>query len=195
MNDELYEAARASAIELLGLGGVERLAPDQVMKIDLVTVLKLSLDDVQAKLIAGERADLGRVFAVTEALVKLLPAVPDSPAPPRQENDARARFKELLARILKAREVEEITELAKARAEIEELKREIAELRAAQSTASVADTKAQSQSAKPVPASERAVPPSQYLKPPPEPWRGHVGDGSTSGIFTSRASWDRGRGW
>jgi hypothetical protein len=200
MNDELYAQARSDVIELLGFSDVERLSASQVMKIDLVTALKLSIDTLQAQLIVGEKTDVTRLLAAAEVLERLLPpAVSENQAPitPRLEDSAREKMQQLIDSVAAAREFEEAREVELLRAANERLLAENAQLRAAQ-PAAPAGPKLLPPPAKSAPATtESAQVPQHYQRQGNESWRPFV-DRPGSSFWTPRASWDRGggdRGW
>jgi hypothetical protein len=77
------------------------LSPEQALRIDCVTVLRLALDDLHARLINGERVDMARMLTASEALAKLLPSAVLAAPPAEHREDPR---KALLAMLLEMRD-------------------------------------------------------------------------------------------
>ncbi len=69
---EEYLAARLESCKLLGLNP-DDLSPQEAIRADIVTVLRLSLDNSQGQLLAGGNADPTKVLAVAETLSRLIP--------------------------------------------------------------------------------------------------------------------------
>src|SRR5260370_10273371 len=65
-------AARLESCKLLGLNP-DDLSPQEAIRADIVTVLRLSLDNSQGQLLAGGNADPTKVLAVAETLSRLIP--------------------------------------------------------------------------------------------------------------------------
>jgi hypothetical protein len=122
-----YGALRASTVALLGLDP-DSLSLTQDLQVDLLSLLRLEVDSLQGKVLAGEAVDLNRLSVAFGMLQKLLPAAElrtDS-NPADVPDDARAKLANLIDGLAGA------TEHEQARVEREEtvrLKTEIAELR------------------------------------------------------------------
>src|SRR4051794_9491500 len=85
----LYERARSETLSLLGWQSDDSLSPDQVMRLDLCTSLRLAIDDMNGRLARGEPADVSKLLAANDALERYLPA-PRNP-PPQREGDPDPR--------------------------------------------------------------------------------------------------------
>jgi hypothetical protein len=70
-NDDLAKARRESA-ELIGLNP-DSLSPADTLRCDLISTLRLVIDDAGATVLDGSSTDLGRLITATESLIKLLP--------------------------------------------------------------------------------------------------------------------------
>jgi hypothetical protein len=123
-----YAKLRTETAAMLGFGEVT-LTAAQAMKVDLVTALRLGLDDLSGRLAAGERVDLGKLLEASEALLQFLPAnvaAPPSPGGPDGLFAARKRMAELLG-IAEIWNETPSEEEARRRAELDDLKRCIAD--------------------------------------------------------------------
>jgi hypothetical protein len=69
---EEYLQARIESCKLLGLDP-DDLSPHEAIRADLLTVLRLWLDNSQTTLLGGGMADAGKLLAVAEALTKFIP--------------------------------------------------------------------------------------------------------------------------
>src|SRR5437870_13785764 len=69
---EEYLAARRESCRLLGLNA-DDLSPHEAIRADLLTVLRLWLDNSQTALLGGGTADAGKLLSVAEALTKFIP--------------------------------------------------------------------------------------------------------------------------
>jgi hypothetical protein len=185
---ELYRKLRLETISLLNLDAAN-LTVAQSTKVDLVASLRLALDGLTAKQLAGESIDLGKLLSASEALERLLPkAVFDAePNRPSHEDDVRKRFSDLIDRYTEHHEHERDIEIRELNAALAEKDQVIAEKNsviaalggaAAQAAASPAPTpsaprkQTSSQPSQPPPSS---APPAHYLRGPDEPWRGYEG--------------------
>lgn len=93
-----YAKLRAETATMLGFGEAT-LTAVQAMRVDVVTALRLGLDDLSGRLAAGERVDLGKLLEASEALQKFLPenvTAPPSPGGPDGLLAARKRMFELM---------------------------------------------------------------------------------------------------
>src|SRR5947209_6464684 len=80
-----YAKARAETLGLLGWKSDDGLTPDQVMRLDLCTSLRLAIDDMNGRLARGEPADVTKLLAANDALERYLPA--RNLPPPQREGD------------------------------------------------------------------------------------------------------------
>jgi hypothetical protein len=88
----IYAKAKAEVVALFGWSA-DSLSPDQVLRIDCATALRLALDDLQGRVIRGEAIDMGRMLTASEALSRLLPsAVLAAPPPEAERSDPREKL-------------------------------------------------------------------------------------------------------
>jgi hypothetical protein len=85
-SDDLHKARRESA-ELIGLK-YDRLSPADVLRCDLISTLRLVIDDAGGSVLAGGSADLGKLITATEALIGLMPGR-ELPKPEAHRQDPR----------------------------------------------------------------------------------------------------------
>jgi hypothetical protein len=133
-NDDLAKSRRESA-ELIGLDA-DRLTPADTLRCDLISTLRLVIDDAGATVLDGSSTDLGRLITATESLIKLLPNR-ELPPPSREggPDDPRQRLWEMYS-TMRARGAAaglgydglKLTN-EKLTAEIEQLRAEIAQLK------------------------------------------------------------------
>ena len=84
-----YRKVRAELASMLGFGSdLAKLPVGQVMRLDTVFALKLSLDEMRARLLRGETVDTAKMLAASEALERYLPKVADARV---TESDAREK--------------------------------------------------------------------------------------------------------
>jgi hypothetical protein len=121
-----YAKARSEIIALFGWNGAT-LSPEQVLRVDCATALRLGLDELQGRLIRGESIDMNRMLVASEALSRLLPAAVLASPPAERREDPRAA---LLALILQQRERDGIPDEGTTRATINAQAAEIAQLKA-----------------------------------------------------------------
>jgi hypothetical protein len=178
-----YERARAETLALFRWNP-DSLTPDQVMRVDLCTALRLALDDQQGRLARGETVDVSKLLAASEALSRFLPPPRDPPPPAYGENDDPRQqiwetYQAMRARGALAGEGYDgkVARIAELEAEVERLTAALAEPTLAEPTPPpppAGNVLTLSRGPSPPPAS---VPPS--LKPPlrgpPEPWRAFYG--------------------
>jgi len=215
---EEYLQARLESCKLLGLDP-DDLTPQEAIRADVVTVLRLSLDASQGQLLAGGNVDPAKVLALAETLSRAIP----EREPEREDDDPnyewwndpddpRYQLKQRWDRAIEAARVDEreaaAEEIARLKALVAEQSAEIEDLRAA--------------CAKPVGAARPAAPPAESTPPQPvsaaeaerrrlavnadrsayqqqglrpaggEPWRGHVGGVDESffwGGSTGKRAW------
>jgi hypothetical protein len=88
---QIYAKARAEIVALFGWGAAT-LSPDQVLRVDCATALRLALDDLQGRVIRGEAIDMGRMLTASEALSRLLPSAVLAAPPAEKREDPREAF-------------------------------------------------------------------------------------------------------
>jgi hypothetical protein len=159
---EEYLQARLESCKLLGLD-LDDLTPQEAIRADVVTVLRLSLDASQGQLLAGGNADPAKVLALAEALSKAIPE--RAPKADREDpnykwwldpDDPRTKLKEAWRRDVEAARADERENAAQ---EIERLKALVAER-----DAEIEDLRAER--ARPVDARPAALPAEST---PPQP--------------------------
>lgn len=70
---ELHGRLRAECAQLLGVD-LQRMSPAQTVRLDRATALRLEIDTLQSKQLAGSPIDVGKLMQASEALERLLPA-------------------------------------------------------------------------------------------------------------------------
>jgi hypothetical protein len=95
-----YAKTRAELASLFGWNA-SALTPEQALRLDCATALRLGLDALQGALIRGETIDTAKMLTTSEALSRLLPAAVLAAPPEERRADPRAA---LLALILEQRE-------------------------------------------------------------------------------------------
>jgi hypothetical protein len=92
MTPEIYKKARAEIVALFGWDA-NNLSPDQTLRVDCATPIRLALDAEQGKVLRGETTDPSKMVSLSEAFARLLPpavlAAPPSSAP---RSDLREAF-------------------------------------------------------------------------------------------------------
>jgi hypothetical protein len=83
-----YAKARSEIAALFGWNA-GALSPEQMLRLECATALRLALDDLQGGLIRGERIDMNRMLTASEALAKLLPPAVLAAPPPEHRDDPR----------------------------------------------------------------------------------------------------------
>ena len=126
-----YRKVRAELASMLGFGSdLAKLPVGQVMRLDTVFALKLSLDEMRARLLRGETVDTAKMLAASEALERYLPKVADARV---TESDAREKLWTLIMNARAADQHEqgevEVTALQEAERRIASLEDEIKHLR------------------------------------------------------------------
>lgn len=119
-----YEALRASTAEMLKLD-VTNLSLVAGLQLDLVSLLRLQVDELQGAALAGGAVDLDRLSTALQMLQKLLPAqaltASVAPAADAREDDAAYRqIAEMIDRLIAADEHKMAQDPAAARAKFEE---------------------------------------------------------------------------
>jgi hypothetical protein len=153
------------------------------LQVDLVSLLRLQIDDLQAKVLSGEQVDLNRLSTALTMLRQLLPerALVSAPPPPetRFGSEHRERLRRLIEKAVRSDDEAEAERLRDVR-EREELAAAVA------AGASVEAAKAAPPVTAALPPPQRAAnvvpinrPPDHYLAEHQhrnQPWRG--GDGA-----------------
>jgi hypothetical protein len=85
-HDDLLKGRRESA-SLIGLDA-DNLSPADTLRCDLISALRLVIDDAGATILNGNSTDLGRLITATESLIKLLPGR-ELPEPASNRDDPR----------------------------------------------------------------------------------------------------------
>jgi hypothetical protein len=133
-----YERLKTETAGMFGYDLAD-LSLTQGLQIDLVSLLRLEVDSMQGKVLAGETVDLARLVAAHGLLAKMLPtSALVAPAAAADHHDQFAGAREELARFLadraeriKAREVRESERLLEVNAKLrEENERLTAQLKA-----------------------------------------------------------------
>jgi hypothetical protein len=83
-----YAKARSETAELLHYD-LARLSPDQMLRLDCATALRLAIDDLQGRICRGETADVTKLLTISEALARILPASVMAEPPPEPREDPR----------------------------------------------------------------------------------------------------------
>jgi hypothetical protein len=84
----VYAKARSEIIALFGWN-VDKLSPDQTLRLDCAVALRLALDDLQGRVVRGESVDVARMLTAADALSRLLPAAALAAPPPEHRVDLR----------------------------------------------------------------------------------------------------------
>jgi hypothetical protein len=82
------ELARREAAVLVGLDPARPMCPADSLRVDLVSTLRLVIDAAGETVLEGGSADIGRLIAATESLIKLLPGR-ELPKPTSSRDDPR----------------------------------------------------------------------------------------------------------
>jgi hypothetical protein len=81
---DVYVKARSEIIALFGWN-VDKLSPDQTLRLDCAVALRLALDDLQGRVVRGESIDVAKMLTAADALSRLLPPAALA-APPEEAN-------------------------------------------------------------------------------------------------------------
>src|SRR5258708_36183727 len=81
---DVYSKARREIIALFRWD-VDKLSPDQTLRLDCAVALRLALEDLQGRVVRGESIDVARMMSTAEALSRLLPPAALA-APPDEAN-------------------------------------------------------------------------------------------------------------
>jgi hypothetical protein len=106
MTDErakLLSSLRASTITLLGYDDVEHLTAAQQIRIDRAITLRLTIDDLQARQLRGERIDVSGFVEASESLERMVGGNPLE-ASTRFGPDHRERLRQLIENALRGSE-------------------------------------------------------------------------------------------
>jgi hypothetical protein len=161
-----YAKTRAEIIGLFGWDA-DSLTPEQTLRADCATALRLGLDELQGRLIRGESVDMAKMLVASEALSRLLPpAILAAPPQERREDPRKALFEI----VMQMREREGVP--AEGLSEVAALQAELAALKAGGLTARAAGLPVAPTEADVVPPSEIAdrdpgPKPGPDDKPPP----------------------------
>jgi len=90
-NNRHYERVRREVAEELGFNP-DKLSALQAARVDVVFALKLDLDEMRAKLFAGEDVDRAAMRAIADTLEKYLPVQPKPAEPVDIHDDPHARL-------------------------------------------------------------------------------------------------------
>jgi hypothetical protein len=186
---DVYAKARSEIIALFGWN-VDKLSPDQTLRLDCAVALRLALDDLQGRIVRGELIDVAKMMTTAEALSRLLPpAVLAAPPPEHREDPRQYMWRTYLG----MRQRGEIGDAVVEAREVDRLRARVAELEA-----QLAGRAPDEPSAAPPAPADNVVPLKPAAAAPatpeeeyeevvvteaalgaPEPWRGFIsGDGS-----------------
>jgi hypothetical protein len=134
-----FRRTRKELAEMLGYeGDPDALPVAQAMRLDVIHGLKVGLDAMRAKLLAGEPVDNVEMRQLADTLERFLPAAakPESAVPALYRRDPYKVMEDMVARYRAAAEAERsarglslATPLENQQARIDELEAELAELR------------------------------------------------------------------
>jgi hypothetical protein len=126
-----YEALRAETAGMLNYDLAD-LSLVQGLQLDLASLLRLEVDTLQGKVLAGDTVDLGRLGVAFGMLTKLLPpaALEAEPSEVRPHSEARERLKALIDATILAGPDPDAPSRAELEAEIERLREELAQAQA-----------------------------------------------------------------
>jgi hypothetical protein len=112
------ESARAESAELLNLDP-DKLTPAQALKCDLVSALRLVIDDELARATSGSGADLSKLIVAVDHLTTFMkdarPA--EVEVDPYEDIDPHAKLEEMLRRYWAAKEADRADKAAERRAQ------------------------------------------------------------------------------
>src|SRR5262249_3991899 len=170
--DNVVSEARRESAALLNLNPGD-LSPAGALKCDMVSALRLVIDDELARATSGSGADLGKLITAVEHLAKLLPREPEPEPVEPDEVDPRQKLKDIVRRYLEAKAASRsdqglsprVHDLQSAPARLDDLETELVRLRGSQPHAL------------PAPEAERGVidPPTGAITPPGEVGEFYVG--------------------
>jgi hypothetical protein len=129
---DVYVKARSEIIALFGWN-VDKLSPDQTLRLDCAVALRLALDDLQGRVVRGESIDVAKMLTAADALSRLLPPAALA-APPEEANtpDPRTIMWETYLGMRRRGELFDLASTFEGRGRrIAELEAEVAALKAA----------------------------------------------------------------
>jgi hypothetical protein len=150
-----YERARGEVAAMFNYNLAE-LTPEQALRVDTATALRLALDDLQGRIVRGESVDIAKMLTASEALAKLLPATVLAAPPPTPCRDPVDVMLQELAEMKRRGEMARLVNPDAGSPEIEHLREQVAAL------------EAENARLRGVP--EPAVTPTEVV--PPSEWRG-----------------------
>ena len=109
-----HEHLRASTIQLLGYADADRLTAAQEIRVDRAVMLRLVIDDLQARQMRGEAIDVHAFVSASEDLERMVGGNPASPPPTETTRfgpNARERLRRLIETTLQANDVAEAERL------------------------------------------------------------------------------------
>jgi hypothetical protein len=178
-----YAALRSQTAQTLNLDLAD-LSPADGLKLDLTSLLRLSLDSLQGAALAGREVDLSRLQSCYGMLAKLLPAAVEAPPQLREDHSVRAKVAALLNGYETARRFEEaesderLFEALAADALAEKTAALTSLLLGTPPPAALAPASTPTtQSPQPPLPPASSTPPAHYLRDGSEPWRGAVEGG------------------
>jgi hypothetical protein len=177
---DFYKKLRAETIGLLGFA--EPLTTAASVKVELVTSLRLALDTLTAKQLAGEHVDTAKLLSAAEALERLLPSLAEQQE--AEDQSAQAALLQIIEGYAKAADDERDARIA-------ELEAQLAE-RGAIITALSGPPTAQAPPASPKPTAE-VVPLRPKAQSAHEAWVEHVYGGGGVAVPALTPGWDRQR--
>ena len=199
-----YERLRAETAEMFDYD-LASASLTQGLQIDLVSLLRLEIDGMSGRVLAGETVDLTRLVAAHGLLRQMLPeralVAPAPPAETRFGPDHRARLRELINKtLLLADDVNEAERLADAMLREEAIQAQAAGVPVEAPVAPQPPEPPRADNVVPIDGTARAnstKPPSRYLKDgqPHEPWRDHVERSGDSMMAYRRDRWSPPYNW
>jgi hypothetical protein len=100
-----YEKLKAETAEMLGLATISTSLLEN-LQVDLVSLLRLQIDDLQGKVLSGEQVDFDRLSTALTMLRQLLPEKALVSVPPPAETrfgpDHKAKLRKLIERTVLA---------------------------------------------------------------------------------------------
>jgi hypothetical protein len=124
--ERLYQHARTETARIMGVDP-KRLTSTQAMKLDMATSLRIALDNLQGRVIAGQSTDIAALITASETLAKLLPALAVDEPTAVQCDDARAKLAALIEGAIAAQEYDAERGVC---SECERLREQVSELEA-----------------------------------------------------------------
>jgi hypothetical protein len=97
----IFEHLRASTVRLLGYDDIEHLTAAQEIRLSRAITLRLTIDDLQARQLRGERIDVSAFVEASESLERMVGGQPDKPTEERFGSDARERLRKLIENVMR----------------------------------------------------------------------------------------------